>query len=311
MPPAGSPGAVLEAARVARRAELAASAAQLQAAVEWAGMHEPIEGQTPVAAWWIAGRFVPLAGDGAPEIAEYAVAEFAAALGMSTAQGRALIGQALELCYRLPKLWAAMTDGAVAPWRARMVAEATLNLTPQAAGFVDRQVHAVAGRITRSALARLVVEARVRSGESVETETEHHSPDTRHLSVFDDQVSFNGTVQITGELDLADALDLDKALQATAEQLKLVGFSDSLDARRAAAIGELARTQLALTYQETEPPPVGAGVVKQGRAVTLFVHLSHDALAGVGEVGRCENTRTPISAETIRTWCGTPHTHLT
>ena len=49
-----------------------------------------------------------------------------------------------------------------------------------------------------------------------------------------------------GELDLADALDLEQAVAGLAAQLKDLGSTDSLNVRRAAAVGELARHQLAL-----------------------------------------------------------------
>ncbi len=45
--------------------------------------------------------------------------------------------------------------------------------------------------------------------------------------------------------------------------------------------------------------------------MTLFVHVSEDALTGTNPVGRCENTRTPISSETIRAWCGHPDAVVT
>ena len=67
-----------------------------------------------------------------------------------------------------------------------------------------------------------------------------------------DQVSFDGTVGFTGELDLADAYDFESFVAAGAEQLRLLGSTDRLDVRRAAAVGELARTQLALTFQHAE-----------------------------------------------------------
>ena len=67
-------------------------------------------------------------------------------------------------------------------------------------------------------------------------------------------MSFTGTVEVHGELDLADALHLDQALAAGAEQLKLAGSAESLDARRATALGEMSRTQLALTFDDE---PVG------------------------------------------------------
>ncbi|MEZ5092466.1 hypothetical protein [Nocardioides sp.] len=72
--------------------------------------------------------------------------------------------------------------------------------------------------------------------------------DTRRVDVHTDQVSFTGTVAVSGELDLADALHLDQALAAGAEQLKIAGSTESLDARRATALGEMSRTQLALSY---------------------------------------------------------------
>jgi hypothetical protein len=48
----------------------------------------------------------------------------------------------------------------------------------------------------------------------------------------------------------------------------------------------------------------------------LHLHLSQAALgaagdgAGKGMVGRVENTRTPVTLEQIRTWCGRPDTSL-
>ncbi|MEZ5091545.1 hypothetical protein [Nocardioides sp.] len=106
-------------------------------------------------------------------------------------------------------------------------------------------------------------------------------PDTRHVQVHTDQVSFTGTVAVTGELDLADALHLDQALAAGAEQLKLAGSTESLDARRATALGEMSRTQLALSYDDPTgsaaptaasraagdvvPPPLRAGAHRRRR----------------------------------------------
>ena len=51
-------------------------------------------------AFWVYGNEVPLAGEGVPGVGEYAVAEFAAATGMSTDAGRQFIGDALEVAWR-------------------------------------------------------------------------------------------------------------------------------------------------------------------------------------------------------------------
>ena len=58
--------------------------------------------------------------------------------------------------------------------------------------------------------------------------------------------SFDGTLAVHGELDLADALELEAAIQAVAAQLKELGSTESLDVRRSEAVGELARRELAL-----------------------------------------------------------------
>ena len=286
--------------------------AELVAAVEWAALHEPT-GTGDAAYWWEAGHMVPLAGEGAPEIGEYAIAEFATALGVSTQSGRRLIGHGLEIACRLPQLWKAVQAGRVPAWRAVRVAEATMTLSQEAAGFVDRQVAAVAGRVSLTQLEHLVLEAKIRVEGMEREDPENPSPevpDTRHVSVHTEQVSFTGTVAVTGELDLADALHLDQALAAGAEQLKLAGSAESLDARRATALGEMSRHQLALSFDQ-EPMAEGRGSGRRRRPVTLFVHVSEDALTGTNPVGRCENTRTPISTETIRAWCGHPDAVVT
>ena len=42
------------------------------------------------------------------------------------------------------------------------------------------------------------------------------------------------------------------------------------------------------------------------RPVTLYLHLHQSAIEGAGGVGRVENTRSLVTADQIRTWCGHP-----
>ncbi len=217
------------------------------AAVEWAAIHEVPAGEGD--AFWVYGNEVPLAGEGVPGVGEYAVAEFAAATGMSTDAGRQFIGDALEVAWRLPKLWEQVQAGSVPVWRARMVAHQTRILTRDAAGFVDKHVAAVAGKVGPAQLERLILEARGRYMPlTCEDQSEDFIPDRSHVTIFDDQVSADGTVQMAAVVDYGDALDIETALQDTAAQLKLAGSADTLDGRRAAALGEMARNQLALTF---------------------------------------------------------------
>jgi hypothetical protein len=154
---------LLASIRTARAAEDRAAADLLDLAARWADLHPP-ESIHHAAAFTAAGceHEEPIAGDGCPGVAEFCVAELGAVLGMSTVSAKRLIGHALELRHRLPRLWGQVQSGAVAPWRARTVAEATIHTTPtltlEAAGWVDAQVAAVAGRIGPAQLDRLVAE---------------------------------------------------------------------------------------------------------------------------------------------------------
>ncbi|WP_426245346.1 HNH endonuclease signature motif containing protein [Nocardioides sp. LHG3406-4] len=131
-------------------------------------------------------------------------------------------------------------------------------------------------------------------------------------TIEDQQVSFAGTMRVTAELDLADALDFGAAITHGAETLKTLGSEQSLDARRAAAVGELARTQLSLDLDlaagfETgarAPSSTGDHTPPPARQVVLHVHLSeHDPVARL-EPG------TLTTLDQVRHWCTRSHTQV-
>ncbi len=84
-----------------------------------------------------------LAGEGAPAVSEAAVVELLTTLGLSDSAGRHWLGKALELKYRLPRLWRRVLDLEVAPWRAFRVAESTQSLPLAGAAFVDARLAGV------------------------------------------------------------------------------------------------------------------------------------------------------------------------
>src|SRR3954454_2136316 len=98
--------AVLASPRRARAAANAAEAQVLADAVAWAHLHPVTDPEQASTVLVEHGHDtgVPIAGDGAPLVSEFAVAEFASALGLSAGAGRNLVGHALELAHRLPKL---------------------------------------------------------------------------------------------------------------------------------------------------------------------------------------------------------------
>ncbi|HEU4513366.1 MAG TPA: hypothetical protein VFR87_09695, partial [Nocardioidaceae bacterium] len=85
-------------------------------------------------------RALPLGGDGAPLVWEFAVAEIAAELHVTTGTARRLVGDALAVRHRLPRLWSRVHHQTVPPWRARLVAQATRELTLAQALVVDDHV---------------------------------------------------------------------------------------------------------------------------------------------------------------------------
>jgi hypothetical protein len=248
-------------------------------------------------------------------VAEFAIAEFAAAIGRSTDSGRALIAHGLELKYRLPRtngrVESAGEPGGLAPWRARRVAAATLGLTAEAAAFVDAQVAPYAHRIGPAQLDRLVEEAIARFMPQQALDNAEKAADARHVTFHHEQVSFHGTTTVEGELDLADALDLDAAITRGAAQLALCGSTESLDVRRSIAAGELARRQLALDLTPaTENPSTRT---RKPRQVVLYVHLSGAAITGVGgslDLARVENHHRGVTADQVRGWCTNPETQV-
>ena len=160
------PTGLLASIRERKATEDRAAADVLTLAARWADLHPPESIHS--AASFTSGRGIgleheePIAGQGCPTVAEFCVAELGTTLGISTTSAKRLIGHALELRHRLPRLWAQVQSGRVPAWRARTVAEATIHTTPaltlEAAGWVDAQVAAVAGKIGPTQLDRLVAE---------------------------------------------------------------------------------------------------------------------------------------------------------
>ena len=115
--------AVLDAVVSARRTADQAEADLLALVVHWVDLH-PVTPEHPAATFptqrtgGLAGVLgpgvvdrAPLAGVGTPGVAEYAVEELSAALGLSHLAGLALVAEAVELRHRLPRLWALVRDG--------------------------------------------------------------------------------------------------------------------------------------------------------------------------------------------------------
>ena len=236
-------------------------------------------------------RVLRLAGDGAPEVAEFAVVELAAALGRGQDYTRAWLGGCLELVHRLPILWGRVQSGQVAGWQALRIAGRTHALPPAGASWVDVQVAPVAGKIGPAALDAL---------------------EDRRVDITLEHILDGGTAtaHVAGVLDAADALDLEAAITGLAEQLAELGSKDSLDVRRAKALGELARGHhtLPLAQSDGDGEPQAPSTARPHRQVVLHVHLAEAALHGIGHgIATLETVHgvrdLPVTVEQIQDWC--------
>ncbi|CUR61033.1 putative HNH endonuclease [metagenome] len=316
-----SASALLALARDRRATENRAAADLLDLAARWADLHPP--GSIHHAATFtVPGceHEEPIAGEGAPLVAEFCIAELGAVLGMSTTSAKKLTGQALELRHRLPRLWAQVQSGAVPAWKARSVAEATIHtvpaLTMEAAGYVDAQVAAVAGRIGPAQLDRLVAETIKRydlaaPDPTADPEDGHLYIDPRHATLNDEDVDFGGTMHFDAVLGIADAFDLGHAVAQDAAVQKALGSTESLDVRRSKALGNLARAQTAFDLAG-----IGADPTKLPAARQVVIHAHFDATTVgqttvFGPTGRMEEGQRLVLLEQVQGWCADTHTKVT
>jgi hypothetical protein len=314
-----------EAVRLRRGAD-AAQARLLRVAAHWADLHgvRPDDTRGGQAAGHrsrtvIGGteRLVPLAGPGAPAVAEFAPAELGAALGMSTYAASVLVGTALELRHRLPRLWARVMAGRLPAWRASKIAEHTTTLCAPAAGFVDAQLAPVAHRVGLGRVLALVEAARKRFDPDAAAEQERRAAQTR--GVWLGERMLHGTRAIHIEADALDAAAFDHTIADLAQALAAFGDTVPLDVRRAKSVGTLADPQTALDLlsghrdQHDEPgigaDPAGPGLRRRPR-VDLYVHLHQDAVEAGAGIGRVEGLGAATLAK-IREWVGRADVRVT
>jgi hypothetical protein len=304
--PALDARAALEAAVERRRAADQAEADLLAIAAHWADLHPAVPDEA--AACWRLGpaalvggceRLVPLAGEGTPEVAEFAPGELGAALHISSHAASQLVGDALELRHRLPRLWARVHAGRLQAWRARQVADQTKSLSPAAAAFVDAQVAPVAHKVGLQRVLSLVEVAVRRFDPDEAVRREEARADTRRVWVSD--VMTHGTLSVTIAADAVDVQMFDERLDEIADALGGLGDQDRKDVRRAKAVGVIADPQDTLDLLAGSEG-ASAGGQRGGRPrATLYVHLSQAALAARSGTARVENLG-PASLDLVRRW---------
>src|SRR6478736_6506417 len=272
---------VLAAARANRTAITELEVERLLLAVEWAELHPGDEVDESVP--W-AERELEVAGEGAPTVREFSIAEFALAVGLTTDQGVQYVGDAVELCHRLPRTWTRVLAGEVVAWKARKVAQQTRNLPMDGALFVDHALAPVLHRCSFAQIERTVEAARAEFDPHAAEERRIAAAEQRHFDVHLRQVSSTGLVDVTARMDLADAMSLEETIAAKAATLDP---TLPVDVRRSIAAGML-------------------GSVGVQREVVIYAHAQADT-----DMVEVENTRTTVTPEQVREWCQAAGTTVT
>ncbi|MCD4525324.1 DUF222 domain-containing protein [Nocardioides sp. cx-173] len=302
---------LLDGVRAETRAATDAELRRLHLVHDWCALHETHDEDDAA----FGDHGIPLAGPGAPGVSEFAVMELGAALGMSTDSAKRYVGAALEIKYRLPRIWARVEAGQLGFWKARWIAEHTMCLPLAGAAFVDARVGYCAHKVSYAEVERQITTAIARFDPEQAEKLRRQAADGRKLDVHTDDLTLEGTIEVSGTLDAQDALDFDAAISRLAADRKAAGSTESLDVRRAQAAGDLARGQDTLPFGDQDRgggfetglrPSSTTESIKITRVIDLHIHEAGVFGDPNATVGRCG--RKPVLVETIREWCGAPGT---
>lgn len=249
----------------------------------------------------------PIAGEGAPFVAGAAVSELGARLGVSGMTAQSLLADALDLAHRLPRVHERVERLEVPAWKARKVAVLTRSLSFAAAGLVDDQLagrlHEVGfvtiGRVIDVAVAVFHPE---RIDEDPSSDKAHWRVDLRH--------PINSTVNnswLDATADTLDLIALHDLVGAVAEALRKAGDDDTLDQRKAKALGVIGRGEhLALLERAGTASP-------SAPRTKIYVHVGSDDLASTDDpeaaIGHVEGLGA-ATVSRIREWAGRPDVRI-
>ncbi|MFC7496599.1 MULTISPECIES: HNH endonuclease signature motif containing protein [unclassified Nocardioides] len=293
---------VLDAAAEATRAETLAAARRFELAAAWAEAHPaPVEDlvdeivdEAGVLIMY-GDQPLTIAGEGAPQMAEFAVAEFAAACGLSTFQGRALIGSAVEAKHRLPDIYVRTISGQVPVWKVRRVTDRTHRLTAAAAAQVDAELAPILGSCSFAQIERAVEAAAAEADPEHAEDTRLEPHNAPHVQVrFHDAHLYGGRVPFFGLLDYPDALAFEATVQAKAGELADEHPDLTLDERRALALGRLT-------------PTTGTGAASPTKEIVVYAHYTPEDRHGIVDVERLGAT----TLEQVAEWCTQSATKIT
>jgi hypothetical protein len=221
-------------------------------------------------------RRVTLGGQGTPAVGEFAADEIAAELGLSSPRASGLIGDALDLRHRLPRVFTALNQGTVEAWRAHLVARGTRELSRTQAAEVEAELLPELSSVTTSRVRKLVEAACIAADPEAADQRVEVAARARYVAR---DRSIDGSSDIFARLETADALRLDARIDQVADLLRELGDPRLKAELRAVALGLLADPESVqqlwgqvCAHRAGRPAPAQA--VGPIPATTLYVHHS-------------------------------------
>ena len=213
----------------------------LQLACAWADAHYLDSGSQHYQP--LIQRACAWGGEGTPEVSEYCAAELGALQGTGIMAARALIADALDLRYRLPRLWDRVLTGGVRAWQARKIAEQTRPLSWEACADVDHALSDFVGMMPWPRFATILSATILEADPALAAERAERARTTQDVFSFDSE---DGLKTIVAKAAAGDVIWFLATVNRIAEILTARGDTDPIGARRARAVGILAQPAEAL-----------------------------------------------------------------
>ncbi|QNE21667.1 hypothetical protein F1D05_31795 [Kribbella qitaiheensis] len=182
-------------------------------------------------------------GDGNPEIAEFAVAEFGVVIGRSPGSAARFVGQCVALRHRFPATWERVKSGHATGWRALQVVQECVELSAEAAAIVDRRVADLVDSVTLAQLQKIIKAASWRADpEAVDAKAKASA---KERGVWVGRTDEHGSTKLYLKAATGDVIQLYATITQLAEALAALGDTGTIDQRRAKAAGLLSDPALA------------------------------------------------------------------
>lgn len=229
-----------------------------------------------------AERWVQGGADGTPHIGEFVAGEVAGLLGVSVGSAFERIADTLNLRFRHPILWQHILAGDIRVWDATRVARAAVaaGLDLHACWRLDEMCATALAHQPWQRVRKNIHRWILLADPTQATERAAAKSRSRHVSLGAIE---DGQVNLWAQLDAADGLALDEALNQIADTLTHPNDDDDRDGvpvdrqeRRATALGLMARHVLGHEPLPTANQTTGGASKRKG---DIIVHLDGNTLA--------------------------------